>query len=137
MSVFVVLMNISEKRRRKDIRVIAIIDVIHKRFEDRRALLNTVAESNNVDCNVILLELLRELHHRLLVAIIRVIWGGGDKDDDALTEVLVLSVLQRELGDGQCRWDVDLATNFPLRAVHTAKNVSHLFCVGDKHFRAA
>ena len=93
-----------------DARIITAVRGIDERAE-HGVLLDRVAEHDNVDRNIILLELLREAHHAALVR------GGAlqrraDKYEDALSKVLVLPVLERELRDVDRGGDVDFAADF-------------------------
>ena len=82
------------------LRVVVLGDVLDKCAENGGILvLCGLAERDNVHRDAVLLELLREAHHAALVR------GGAlqrraDKYEDALSKVLVLPVLERELRDG-------------------------------------
>jgi len=101
--------------RHQDARIIAAARCLHKCFHDGLPILcrflDAVSVTHDIDRNIVLLELLRELHHRLLVCSLA-IERRGDENNDALAEVLVLTVLESKLGNGNGSRDVYLAADF-------------------------
>lgn len=121
-------------RREGDARVIPAARVVHERAQDGLAR-DAVAVRDDVDRDVVLLELLRELDHGLLVrAAARE--GRRDEHDDALAQVLVLAVLERELRDGERGGDVDGPADFGGRGVQGGEDVPQVFCVRHEDFGA-
>lgn len=82
------------------LRVVVLGDVLDKCAENGGILvLCGLAERDNVHRDAVLLELLREADHALLISSL-VYQRRADEDDDALPQVLVLSVLEGKLCDG-------------------------------------
>lgn len=113
-----------ENAKCQDSRVIAAVHIINKSFQHSRSstVLQPIAKRDDVNSDVVLLELLRQLDHRLLVLVLALARGRADEHDNALAEVLVFSVLQGELGDGKRGGDVDLAAGFVAGGEHAAQN---------------
>jgi hypothetical protein len=121
-----------------DARIVSAVNVVYKRFKHALAVafLDAVAERDEIDGDVVLLQFLRKLDHRLLVAVLTLARRRPDEHDDPLAQVLVLAVFQGELRDGERGGDVDLAANFGGRGVHAAEYLAQVFGVRYQHFRA-
>jgi len=93
----------------RTLRVVGRGSVLDKGAEDALAalacLLDAVSKGDDVERDVVLLEFFGEADERALGVGRGVVERGADKDDDALAEVFVLSVLERELCDRDCRRD--------------------------------
>jgi len=80
-----------------------------------------VAEQDDIDRHVILLQLLPQLDQRLFTRRlgsrgrrrrrVRIDERGSEEDDDSLSLVLVLSVFEGELGDVEGGGEVDVASD--------------------------
>ena len=96
-------------------RIIATESIVYEGPEnDGIRVLYTFAKRDDVDRNVVLLQLLGELDHCTLLGGLALKWRA-DERDDALTQVLVLPVLERELCDRDSGREICRAFNFPCR----------------------
>ena len=108
-------------------------------------LFDAVTESDDVYGDVVLLEFLGEADEGVLVRV-GAFERGADEDDDALAEVLVLAVLEGELGDGDggggkytdraqvlkgCRWAASLRSEQTerTRVWYSCRRVDTYICV--------
>lgn len=96
-------------------------------------LLDAVAECDQVERDVVLLEFLGETDQGALCVWGRVLERRADEDDDALAEVLVLPVLERELRDCDRGRDRGGAPEVGGGVVHGGEDLADLFGVCDEH----
>ena len=130
----------ANKKNKKNIRVVGRRRRFDKGAEDTVAvlarLLDAVSKRDHVERDVVLLELLGEADERALGVGRGVLEWGADKDDDALAQVLVLPVLERELRDRDRRRDGRRLAEVGGRLVHGGKDLTELFGVRDEHLGA-
>ena len=128
------------KRGTTDVRVIGRGRVLDKGTEDAPSLLggllDPIAKGDDVERDVVLLELLGEADERALRVGRGVVERRADKDDDALPQVLVLAVLERELRDCDRGRDRRCAAEVGRGVVHGCEDLPELFGVRDQHLRA-
>jgi len=112
-----------------DLRIVPAASTVNKRLQYvPLALLDPIPVRYHIHRYIILLELFRELHHALLIRRWALEWRGN-KNNDALTEILVLAVFEGELGDGQRRGDIDRTGDFGGGCMEGRENLANFFCV--------
>ena|SRR6188768_2973433 len=115
---------IKQLHRKSCVRIIAAIDVVHKCLKHSTfSFLDAISERNNVHRDVVLLQLLCKLNHRILICF----WRRCNKHNYTLTQVLVLSMLQRELGNGESDRNVDFTSNFACCGMDASQNMTKVF----------
>lgn len=127
-------------RGRDDVRVIGRRGVLDKGAEDTvsasafgpfACLLDPIAKGDNVQRDVVLLELLGETDERALGVGRGVLEGRADKDDDALSRVFVLAVLERQLRYRDRGRDGRRSAEVGRGVVDGCHDLAELFCVRD------
>ena len=110
-------------------RVVTAGSVVDKGLEHAAlALFDAVSKGDEVDGDIVLLELLGQADHGLFVGPLA-LERRGDKDDDTLTKVLVLSVLECELGYGDGSGNIGSATNLACGGMECLENLTNVLGV--------
>ena len=98
-----------------------------------RPRLDAIAKRDNVERDVVLLEFLGEADEGAFRVGRGVLERRANKDDDALAEVLVLPVLERELGDRDRGRDGGCPAEVGGGLVQRGEDLTELFGVSDEH----